>query len=365
MVTVNEREIPVSAAVRSSGSAPSSTTIAVVIPIPNDPDWSIFEELSQDVPIIVCDDSDGKLAPPPRRNVRYFDYSAQRKVMGDHYAAIPHKSAAARNFGHYLAYKEGFDVIVALDYDCRTRAGWLDQHLETLRQVQDAPAVRGTWVNSVVQPGFYARGYPYEYRNAEASAVTETTISGEVKLNMGVWNNVLDLNGVDKLQKEPPYEPGLRGDRNYIALGNIPVCGMNTSFRSELTPAYFFLPDIWIEGWQLSRHDDIWGGYIVKKLMDKRNDLFSYGRPVVEHTRQSNLNRVVVLEQYMHLMARDFYAIVDLAVEAVRPAGYTEMFAHFTEEYRRGVDRSLAPAHYRQAFRELGEAMQRWSDAFK
>jgi hypothetical protein len=67
----------------------------------------------------------------------------------------------------------------------------------------------------------------------------------------------------------------------------------------------------------------------------------------------------------MHLMARDFYAIVDVAVEAVQPGGYGEMFAHFTEEYRRGVDRGSAPAHYRQGFRELGESMQRWSDAFK
>jgi hypothetical protein len=348
-----------------TGNTPSVANVAVVIPIPNDPDWSIFDELSQDVPIIVCDDSDGKLAPPPRRNVRYFDYSAQRQVMGAHYAAIPHKSAAARNFGHYLAYKEGFDVIVALDYDCRTRTDWLDQHLQALGRVENAPALRGRWVNSIEQSGFYARGYPYEYRNPQASAVSETTINGEVKLNMGVWDNVLDLNGVDKLQKEPPSEPGLRGDRNFIALGNIPVCGMNTSFRAELTPAYFFLPDIWIEGWQLSRHDDIWGGYIVKKLMDKRGDLFSYGRPVVEHTRQTNLNRVVVLEHYMHLMARDFYAIVDVAVEAVQPGGYGEMFAHFTEEYRRGVDRGSAPAHYRQGFRELGESMQRWSDAFK
>src|SRR4030081_3429084 len=110
--------------------------VAVVIPIPNDPDWSIFEELSEDITIIVCDDSDGKLAPAPRRNVRYFDYAAQQAVMGDHWLAIPHKSAACRNFGHYLAYREGFDIIVALDYDCRTRAGWLAQHTKSLGAIE-------------------------------------------------------------------------------------------------------------------------------------------------------------------------------------------------------------------------------------
>lgn len=348
---------------------PRTARVAVVIPIPNDPDWTIFADLSEDVEIIVCDDSDGKLSPAPRKNVRFFDYAAQERVMGKHWPAIPHKSAACRNFGHYLAYKEGYDIVVALDYDCRTRAGWLEEHLAALGVVEGAPATRPVrpdgWVNSVEAPGFYARGYPYEYRNAQDAQVVDTTASGIVKLNMGVWDNVLDLNGIDKLQAEPPVHPGLRGDRNFIALGNIPVCGMNTAFAAELTPAYFFLPDIWINGWQLSRHDDIWGGYIVKQLMDKRGDLFAYGRPVVEHTRQSNMNRVIVFEHYMHLMAREFYALVDEAVDAVGVADYTTMFGHFVEEYRRGVERSSAPAHYVQGFRELGEAMQRWSDGFR
>lgn len=348
-----------------SADAIDTRRVAVVIPIPNDPDWSIFEELSQDIPIIVADDSDGKLLPAPRDNVRYFDYAAQRDIMGEHYDAIPHKSAAARNFGHYLAYKEGFDVIVALDYDCRIRPGWLETHLACLTHCEDAPARRGNWINSITAEGFYARGYPYEYRNAEASREEDTTASGDVKLNMGVWDNVLDLNGVDKLPKEPPYDPGLLGDSNRIALGNIPVCGMNTAFTADLTPAYFFLPDLWVDGWQLSRHDDIWGGYIVKKLMDKRGELFSFGRPIVEHTKQTKLERVVMLEHWMHLMAREFFACVDAAVERVATGEYGRMFADFTEEYLVEVGRSDAPLHYRQVYRELGESMQRWARSFQ
>jgi hypothetical protein len=340
-------------------------TVAVVIPIPNDPDWTIFEDLSDDVQIIVCDDSDGKLAPAPRRNVRFYDYAAQRQVMGDHYPAIPHKSAACRNFGHYLAYKEGFDVIIALDYDCRTRAGWLDQHLQSLGAVHEAPAVAGNWINTIEQPGFFSRGYPYEYRNAEASTVKDAVASGVVKLNMGVWDNVLDLNGIDKIQRDPPSEPGLRGDRNCIALGIVPLCGMNTAFQAELTPAYLFLPDLWINGWQLSRHDDIWGGYILQRLMAKHGDLLRYGRPVVEHTRQTNLNRVVVLEHYMHLMSREFYALVDLATDAVATGSYADMFAEFAEQFCREVGRSKAPSHYNAAFRELGESMLRWAACFQ
>ena len=181
---------------------------------------------------------------------------------------------------------------------------------------------------------------------------------------MGVWDNILDLNGIDKLQKESPKEPGLFGDSNRVAQGMIPLCGMNVAFRAELTPAFFFLPDIWIDGWQLSRHDDIWGGYILERLMAKRGDLLRFGRPVVEHTKQTNLNRVIMLEHYMHLMAMYFYDLVDAAVDAVRPADYRDMFAAFAAEYRSRAAAGRHPAHYRRAFVELGETIQRWSDAF-
>jgi len=343
--------------------------VCVVSPMPSDPPWELFDEIPDDVPIIVPDDSDGNLAPAPRDNVTYFDYAAQKDYCGEHYEAMPHKSAASRNFGHYWAYKEGFDVIIALDFDCGTRPGWLSDHLSTLTTVTDHPAVQGDWINSIECEGFYARGYPYEYRTPERSQVTDTTASGRVVINMGVWDNILDLNGIDKYHTEPPYDPGLRGDQNYVALGNIAVCGMNNSFLAEITPAYYFLPDVWVDdgspgNWQLSRHDDIWGGYILKKLMDIKGDLFTYGRPIVEHTKQTPLERVTVLEQYMHLMSMGFYNIVDEAVANVTDADYTSIFAHFVEEYARALERSPEPPHYLGVYRELGDWMGRWARAF-
>ena len=345
-----------------------SRSVAVVIPIPDDPPWELFDAIPADIPIIVSDDSDGKLTPPPRDNVWYFDYAAQQRYCGEHYAAMPHKSAASRNVGHYIAYQEGFDVIVALDYDCRTRPGWLEAHLAALTKAVEAPALapltENGWVNSIDAPGVYARGYPYEFRTPELAGVATTTATGEVKLNMGIWDGVLDLNGIDKLQGGEPGDPGLVSETNRIALGNIPLCGMNTSFAAELAPAYFFLPDLWVNGWQLSRHDDIWGGYVVKKLMDVRGDLLAFGHPVVEHTKQTRLERVVVLEQWMHLMSMGFYGLVDEASSLVKPSSYEEMFAHFVSEYQECVEHSSLPAHYVEVYRSLGEWMQRWSSAF-
>ena len=361
-----------SPAAQARGAA-DTRSVCVVIPIPDDPPWELFDAIPADIPIIVSDDSDGRLAPPPRDNVYYFDYAAQQRYAGRHYAAMPHKSAASRNIGHYIAYREGFDVVVALDYDCGTRPGWLAAHLDALTKVVDAPALRpvaeGGWVNTVDArfgdgSPVYARGFPYEWRSAETAGVTPAVATGEVKMNMGVWERILDLNGIDKLYGGEPGTPGT-GESTTIALGHLPVCGMNTAFAAELTPAYFFLPDIWVDRWQLSRHDDIWGGYVVKKLMDIRGDLAAFGGPVVEHTKQSRLERVVVLEQWMHLMSLPFYDVVDAAAEAVQPGEYRDMFAEFVDNYRTEVDRSPAPSHYRAVYRELGTWMQRWSEAFQ
>lgn len=349
-------------------------SVCVVVPIPDDPPWDLFDAIPAQVPIIVSDDSDGRLAPPGRPNVYYLDYAAQRAYAGRHYAAMPHKSAASRNIGHYVAWKEGFDVVVALDYDCRTRPGWLDTHLQALGKRVDSVGIQPVhpagWVNPIDQrfatgDVVYARGYPYEWRSDDLAAVTTTTATGDVALNLGVWDGILDLNGVDKLFGGEPGDPGVPDGPNRIALGNIPICGMNTAFVRELTPAYYFLPDVFVGNWQLSRHDDIWGGYIVKRLMDRRGDLLSYGAPVVGHTKQTRLERVVVLEQWMHLMSLPFYDIVDTAAAEVTPGEYAPMFAHFVEQYHRALAVAQVPTHYRAVFAELGDWMTRWSEAFQ
>ena len=90
----------------------------------------------------------------------------------------------------------------------------------------------------------------------------------------------------------------------------------------------------------------------------------AFGHPVVRHTKQTKLERVVVLEQWMHLMSMGFYELVDEAASNVAPGGYTEMFAAFVDEFRSYVDRSSRPVHYVRVYRELGEWMHRWSKAF-
>jgi hypothetical protein len=353
-------------------AAPEATTSAVVVmPIHQDPDWTLFDALDDRIPIIVVDDSDGKLRQPDRNGVRFYDYAAQRDVMGRHYEAVAHHSSATRNFGHYLAYREGFDIILALDFDCHLRPGWLETHLSALTDVLDAPALEGPWINTMGISGIYARGYPYEFRHPDASPVSATKRSGSVKLHMGLWDGVVDMNGIDKLAAAPPDAPAVPRDGVVIASGAMPLCGMNLAFRREVTPAFFFLPDVRIPGtagteWIMSRHDDIWGGYVLERLMAINGDLVSFGEPVIGHTRQSPLDRVVTVEHWMHLLSPVFLRLVDTACADLAPASYADLYAEFAARYCRALagEPSL-PAHYFHVLGELGQAMVRWSDCFR
>jgi hypothetical protein len=133
---------------------------------------------SSDVAIIVCDDSNGKLAMPTRDNVYIFDYAAQEAYAGKHYEAMPHRSAASpETSGTTSPTGRASTSSSPLDYDCDTRPDWLGVAPVGHRQGGRQPRRYGRslddgWVNSIDTDGFYSRGYPYEYpRRAICSAV--------------------------------------------------------------------------------------------------------------------------------------------------------------------------------------------------
>lgn len=326
--------------------------------------WELIEHLTDQVQVLIVDDSADGLPSGPRRNVVMIGEDAQRDMMGPLVDCIPRKSSAVRNFGHYYAWREGFKVAFAVDSDCGLRPGWLDQHLARLGPVTEAPALSAPWIDTIGIPRVFARGFPYTERDPERPAPRSTTRSGVVKAHMGLWDGVLDVNGIDKLEAPPPLEPVLPPGGAAIADGFFPMCGMNLAFTTDIVPALYFMPDFWVDGWRVSRHDDIWGGYILECLLEINGDLASFGAPVIEHTLQSPLEKVVVLEHYQHLLAPAFYDTVDAAAADLAPAPYSELYAAFAEAFRRLAPQARVPGHWRRGFIDLGDAMCRWAACY-
>src|SRR5229473_4745884 len=113
--------------------------IAIVVPahIPPKKDWVYALEREAklaNADVFIVDDSNGGLGELPT-SFKVYDYQAQEKFLGDLYedfAKMFHKSSACRAFGHILAYKEGYDVVIGLDSDCIVPFHFVASHVSIL-----------------------------------------------------------------------------------------------------------------------------------------------------------------------------------------------------------------------------------------
>jgi len=346
----------------------SRKKVVITIPMVNTPTNTFLESLPKSVPIIIIDDSNGKLRLD-RKRFDIYNYRRQKKVLGKFYEdfRIFHHSSACRNLAHYLTYKFGFEAIIALDYDCRVPQSFLLDHLNALT-FKNALGVRTNtgWINPLLDTHWYSRGYPYEYRTPDLKFRFQKIKNPRVVFNMGLWKDIIDINAIDKVLNPPPKKISLK--KNYlIPLDNIPLSGMNNIFLKEIIPAYFFLPNFRIGNWTVSRHDDIWGGYILKRLIDKKREFITFGRPIVSHLKESHQPQVLYYEHYGHLLSRYFYNLVDEAVEETKKSDYKTMYAEFTEQFGRVLfkEKKYLPKTYFEGFKYLHKSMLWWVTIFK
>lgn len=288
--------------------------IAIVAPVhiqPTDEWINSLASVGKNCDIIIVDDSDGKVQLPSNWSI--YGYEAQKEALGDElYAEFEpfHKSSACRNFGHWIAYKQGYDIIIGLDSDCNVPPDFVAKHLENLM------SIGYRWENPIKNTGWYPRGFPYFERQ------------GRIIVNMGVWSNELDVNGMDRVKAgDPPKDPMIK-DQD-IAHGMIPLCGMNFACWVDAIPGFLFLPNFDDGEEKFRRYDDIWGGYIFQKLMKKKKELLSYGNPVVFHDTIVDAQADAELETAGIRWEEFFYSIVDNIMSEVEINTYPKMFQQF------------------------------------
>lgn len=294
-----------------------SYTIAIVVPVHIQPTvkWvKCLKRESKNATVIIVDDSDGKVKLP--KEWRVYDYAKQKEMLPDDYDLFEpfHKSSACRNFGHWLAYKEGFDIIIALDSDCDVPKAFIKTHVQNLLQQGCG------WVNPLKNVGWFPRGYPYYERTRK------------IVLSMGLWSHELDVNGLDRVTDgKPPKSPEMK--KSEVAHGIVPLCGMNFACWARAIPGFLFLPNYDTDdGEHFRRYDDIWGGYIFQKLMQKQKDMIIYGLPTVYHDTIIDAEDDAEKEQMGVSYEEFFYKMVDNMVKDITPGSYASMFSQFSKK---------------------------------
>lgn len=317
--------------------------IAVVIPAHISLTKNFIKGVQQsikkyNVTVIVVDDSDGQVKYPATWDV--YDYKRQKEELGEElYKSFEqfHKSSACRNFGHWIAYKQGFDIIIGLDSDCVVGSDFISTHIETLLSNSYG------WENPIRNTNWFPRGFPY----FERSRITV--------LNIGLWENELDVNGIDRVHNgKPPKSPKVKNQN--VAQGMIPLCGMNFACWGYAIPGFLFLPNFDDGSENFRRYDDIWGGYIFQKLMQKRKEKIQYGYPVVYHDTIVDAQADATLEEAGIRWEETFYTYIDIMCKDIDNESYPEMFAKFAEKTDMLID---------SPFENLISSIKFWAKAFQ
>ena len=215
---------------------------------------------------------------------------------------IPRRTGAIRNYGFLLAGRKKPGMIVTLDDDCLpcdSTEDFLSQHWRLLEVPGvDVPvidtlfAATGTYLDDDI----FARGFP------------KKRYSWKTMVNHGLWNNVPDLDGETQL-KHPDLRVTFSEHSLQVPPGILfPMSSMNVAFRPEALPLMYLLP--MGEGQPYDRFDDIWCGWIMKKVCDHLGWSVRSGSPFVYHSRASDAKKNAELEAPGLLMNERLWRLI-------------------------------------------------------
>jgi hypothetical protein len=238
----------------------------------------------------VIDDSEGRVEiTHPQFTV--LNWNDRRRMLGPWDEFFPRRNGSCRLFGFYVAWKESDanEVVVALDDDCEVYHEDFGARVEAALSVAPRPVASGNGRHlnifdayEDVPAALFPRGFSYSARlDYERCELTDTTEQAPA-FCLGMWQNVFDVNAVDKIAGPAYIHPAARLTHPSVVIAPshlVSVCSMNMQFRRELIPAVFQFP-MHVEvmpGCVVDRYGDIWGGFVQKLLMDSRRGLSGRG----------------------------------------------------------------------------------------
>lgn len=314
---------------------------------------------------LVIDDADrGLEVLYPRAEV--FDYARQKDYVGEKlWPWVPHQSFATSQFGSYFAYKEGFETAIFTCDDCLVLR---DSYKEFSKlgayhsALQSITPLNGEWYDPIPHAEVWTRGFPYRHRSLKKPLFKMVETEGKLVALMGLWNGILDINGIDKMAGAD-YKMKFPFHSLKAINAKFPFSGMVAAFAREALPAYIWAPARQImPHFRLSRHEDIWAGYVLQRIAEQKGDLIGVVGPLIEHLKQGDLEKEVVAEFFEELMSDTFLTLLgevylgasDTYISALRKVG-----VHFWSQAAQMNNNA-----YAEYLRYYGRYITIWADAY-
>lgn len=139
-----------------------------------------------------------------------------------------------------------------------------------------------------VKETLYPRGFPYHKRFLDVIS-EKKRVKGKIVLNQGLWFKIPDFDALNILAEggmegHPRVRSqSLKEDTIVVDMNNlVTICSMNVGFDTKIIPAFYQMP---MKYMNIDRFDDIWSGFLVKKVADAMGDYVSLGKPCVIHEK--------------------------------------------------------------------------------
>jgi len=296
--------------------------------------------------------------------VEYYNVARQKSYLSrfpELDAYLPYNSVQRRNIGMVRAYELGAHSILTVDDDnYLLEADLLKNHLmvgerRTLRSFQSSAGWFDPCQFLCAEPNvrYFHRGFPMSERSNSKGSVTESSRTGTVITNVGMWLGDPDVDAWVRMTL--PLEAVKWTQEENFTLGAgtwAPFNSQQTTIARELLPAYFLNPNA-------GRYDDIWGSFIVFRLAEHFGDMVAYGHPIVNHLQKRSLNSlwrdlddermgVLLTDEFVKILrgvqftaesyAAAYVQLADALEEQINAhAGLKENQSEFLREYVRGM----------------------------
>jgi hypothetical protein len=224
--------------------------------------------------------------------IKYFTIEDQYKYFFEFEELLDHlplNSFSRRNLGDLFAIMNKYDYIIKIDDDnFPIDNNFILDHINSFNFTpRNTLTTDNGWFNvcqtltekSMIP--FYPRGFPYSYRWQGNTTVEAEKIT-RIGVNAGLWVGDPDIDALTRLTfpiQVTGFEEKLFGPNFVLSQGTwAPINTQNTCFNREFSLISFVSPYV-------GRFDDIFSGYILRKIADRLQIGISYGKPIVNQKR--------------------------------------------------------------------------------
>ncbi|UCC33242.1 MAG: hypothetical protein JSW53_05600, partial [Candidatus Bathyarchaeota archaeon] len=339
----------------------------------------------EDLKVLIIDEGDARLRAKndehlgdipheyfgPKERREWFKIrfgSAYKRYAG----VIPERCHAETSFGFLVAYEENADLVLELDDDVHISRDLVEKHAKGLSGEEGITVhAEGKWYNTIENlvlndnSTIYPRGHPYSCETRQRDYSWMET-GGKCVLNMGLWLQQPDLDAPTLL-----YHSGLDGRCNIIGKackrGKVivgrgtyfAVCSMNTSFRTQVVPAFY---QLYMNTQGIDRFDDIWSGIFLKRITDHLGEKICIGEPLGSHLKRSRSVFNDLRKELGGLIINEIlWRIVDEA--ELSSKSFSDCYLELSEYLSENLNRQIKEPAYVKFMRLQTQKMRTWVKA--